>query len=237
MIVMDFSGLATLAQAAAPLLPEAAYLPGLRQAAWGMVLAAIVLGASGAHRPLLNKVRLLAASAVAIWALVPGSWGASYWLGLAFQTPSVMACLLALQYLLYQAGQSLRPAPILYSQARGGFDAPRPIPTFVLLGLALGWVLLIDTFGLLPVSVYGWGFHPLCAAVLMVIALLPWVISGRFIARRRSVSVVALLMVALLIFWLLRWPTGNVWDAVLDPLLWIGLHIYALSRLRQANTD
>jgi len=73
--------------------------------------------------------------------------------------------------------------------------------------------------------------------VLMVIALLPWVISGRFVARRRSVPVVALSMVALLIFWLLRWPTGNVWDAVLDPLLWIGLHIYAFRRLRQANTD
>jgi hypothetical protein len=27
-----------------------------------------------------------------------------------------------------------------------------------------------------------------------------------------------------LLFVLLRLPTGNVWDAVLDPWLWLGLH-------------
>jgi hypothetical protein len=32
--------------------------------------------------------------------------------------------------------------------------------------------------------------------------------------------------VALMVFVLWRLPTGNVWDAVLDPWLWVALHFY-----------
>jgi hypothetical protein len=30
-----------------------------------------------------------------------------------------------------------------------------------------------------------------------------------------------------------RWPTGNLWDAVLDPWLFVGLHGYVLVRYRK----
>ena len=31
--------------------------------------------------------------------------------------------------------------------------------------------------------------------------------------------------VVLLLFVLTRWPSGNLWDALLDPLLWLGLQV------------
>jgi hypothetical protein len=34
--------------------------------------------------------------------------------------------------------------------------------------------------------------------------------------------------VALVVFGLWRWPSGNVWDAVLDPCLWLVLNGMAL---------
>jgi hypothetical protein len=36
----------------------------------------------------------------------------------------------------------------------------------------------------------------------------------------------------LLLFALTRLPTGNVWDALLDPITWVGLQLWLLFRAR-----
>ena len=69
---------------------------------------------------------------------------------------------------------------------------------------------------------YAWGFSPLAVAVLALLALLPWWAGGPH--NHRLPAWVA--PCAVLLFVTLRLPTGNVWDAVLDPWLWVALQVY-----------
>jgi hypothetical protein len=81
---------------------------------------------------------------------------------------------------------------------------------------------------LLPgVQLYAWGFSPAAPAVLLLVAVLPWVMSG-------TRGVVWLFAVAVLaVFMVLHLPSGNVWDAVMDPWLWAALHVWAWRLVRQ----
>jgi hypothetical protein len=92
----------------------------------------------------------------------------------------------------------------------------------------VGWLLLFDTFALFPVSVYAWGFKPAALALVVGLALLPWVLAGA--AARRSLGLVQV-WAALALFGLGRWPSGNLWDALLDPWLWVLLNGYLLRGL------
>ena len=92
-------------------------------------------------------------------------------------------------------------------------------------GVLLGWVLLFDTFALLPVPVYAWGFGPAAFLLVCALALLPLVAAGAGVWRASGAWQVA---AAVALFGLSRWPSGNVWDAVLDPWLWLLLNGYAL---------
>ena len=223
MSLLDGSLVMNLLQNAAPLLPQSGALPWLRQIGWALVLAAL-LGA-GARlcdgRRLRETLRFLAGT-LALWALIPGPWGLSYWLGLAFQTPSLMAMALSLRFLWPPRWAG--PWPHAWQSC--GFASPGQLghSCYVLLGMVLGWSLLFDTFAFLPVSLYAWGFHPLAASLLALVALLPWVINGRLSAWG---GVPTNLLLVLAVFGLARWPTGNVWDAVLDPWLFVGLNFYA----------
>jgi thiosulfate reductase cytochrome b subunit len=89
-----------------------------------------------------------------------------------------------------------------------------------MLGVALGWVLLLDTLAFWSRSVYALGFGEgalWCVALgLLVFA---WLWNG--------VAMWALCAV-LLVFAVSRLPSGNLWDALLDPLLWFGLHLKLL---------
>jgi hypothetical protein len=99
---------------------------------------------------------------------------------------------------------------------------------FVIMGAALGWVLLLDTFAVLPVQLYAWGFSPAAVALVVLATALPWAISLR--GPLDPLAWTAPLAVAL--FVLLRLPTGNVWDAVLDPWLWVVLQVILVQRWR-----
>lgn len=234
MTPLDFSPIAHLAQDAAPLLPDPAYLPWLGQVGWALVVAAVLLGGLGLQRPKVSKARVFMTASLAVWTFYPGPWGLSYWLGLAFQKPSLMACALALHYVVGYFGErnpSLSSTTYPMSPAATGIA--RTGPVFLVGALALGWILLIDTFGFLPFSVYVWGFHPVCSAGLLACALLAWVRSGRW--HHVSGAMPALLLLVLLVFWFSRWPSGNVWDAVLDPCLWIALHSFAIRRFVQSR--
>jgi hypothetical protein len=139
-----------------------------------------------------------------------------YWLGLAFQTPSVLAVLWAGQHLYSQwpiAAWTLKSR----QTQRSGVNV-----VFAVLGVVLGWLLLLDTLALIPIQVYALGFSPWSAGVAVVVGLMPWIFQG--MPGLRSAG--GLVVLAVLVFALLRLPTGNVWDALLDPWLWLVLHFY-----------
>lgn len=223
----------------APLLPTPHSLPWLRHTVWSLVLVALVLLLGTVRqgvRPCASGRVWWLALLVAVWAWVPGTWGPAYWLHLAFQTPSLVAGLLALSVVARYAGA----AGVLRRvwQVQGALQPPSPRvvakPTdglrtwsalYLGAGVVLGWVLLLDTVALLPVSVYAWGFQPGAFVLVCGLALLPWVLSGALAWRARGVWQ---LCAALALFGLWRWPSGNVWDAVLDPWLWLALNGYGL---------
>ena len=220
----------------APLLPALESLPWLRHTAWSLVLAAVVvlLGARrrgvGAGTGAGTRTGLLAVLAAA-WAWVPGEWGLAYWLGLAFQIPSVLSCVLAIGVLVRAYALRARLVPeargaMGHGVADGRQDGLRAwAAVYMGAGVLLGWVLLFDTFALLPVAVYAWGFGSAAFLLVCALALLPWVMAGAGVWRASGAWQVA---AAVALFGVSRWPSGNVWDAVLDPWLWLLLNVYAL---------
>ncbi len=83
--------------------------------------------------------------------------------------------------------------------------------------------MLLDTFAQLPSALYPLGFGQSVLLALTVLAVLPLLQVG---AVRRVSAWLA--PAALLLFVLLRLPTGNAFDVVLDPWLWVVLHGVAL---------
>jgi len=227
-----FTDWAALGAHSAPLLPALDSLPWLRHAAWSLVLAAVVLllGARRGDERAGGRIGLLA-GLLAAWAWVPGEWGLAYWLGLAFQIPSVLSCVLALWVLARAFALRARPVPeargaMGHGVADGRQDGLRAwAAVYVGAGVLLGWILLLDTFALLPVPVYAWGFGSAAFLLVCALALLPWVVAGAGAWRASGVWQVA---AAIALFGLWRWPSGNVWDALLDPWLWLVLNGYAL---------
>lgn len=151
---------------------------------------------------------------VLLWTLLPGSLSPAYWLGLAFQTPSSMSAVICVACVLKREG---------LGQDRGAWRTASGLHAqkiLTLAGIALGWVLLLDTLACLPVSVYAWGFGAGALAALLVLAALLWLVLGSVAA--------ALPFCVLSLFVLTRLPSGNVWDALLDPWLWLALQAGAL---------
>ncbi len=191
----------------APALPAAWIMRTGLTLGWTLALALLGTVLAGSW-PL--SVRRALAAALAFWTLLPGPLSPDYWLGLAFHAPSLSAMLLCLWLLkrrLFPA--DVQAAPVL---------PPRSSLALPVVAVLLGYVLLLDAFAVLPLQIYRWGFSPALLLVLLTLALLPWVLG-----RRLSGGWLAPL--ALLLFALTRLPTGNVWDALLDPWLWLLLQI------------
>ena len=87
------------------------------------------------------------------------------------------------------------------------------------LALVLGAVLLADMFILLPFSLYRWGFSSFAFGLLLAVALLVWLVARSETSRRDA----RLACAALALFALTRLPSGNVFDALIDPWLWMVL--------------
>ena len=153
----------------------------------------------------------------ALGAWWPGPNGASYWLGLAFQTPSLLTMLLC----AWNIGQVLRSSDFEQRNKAGH--------SWVLLALPVmtGWVLLLDTFAVLPGSLYALGTAPAGIAFAGGLTCLAWVMP-REGGRRNPVPFFG--SITVVFFAITRMPTGNVWDAVLDPLLWLVLNFLLLQR-------
>lgn len=209
----------TLFSTQSPLLPAPLVFRLYLDLAWGLVLAALALVAlvrwAPRHESLKRWLPLLPLLLL-LCCLLPGAWSPAYWLGLALRAPSGLLALLCAWVLLrHYRSQTLGPAP---SEALRAWTWPL---------MALGWVLLLDTFALLPFSLYAWGYAPWLLGVLAFAGLLPALLN------KGQHAMPALWIGVVLLHLLLRLPTGNAWDAVLDPALWIWLQVDALRRLRR----
>lgn len=196
-----------------PLLPSAALVRWALPVFWAVVLVFVALYFTQS----LSKPRgKWIALAVALWAVVAGSWSPTYWLGLAFQLPSLMTVSLC--------------ALVLASYWRPGLRHPfgQATPTAQWLGILFGWLLLLDTFLVLPFSLYRWGYSPVMLALLAMVAATLWAWT-----RARSA---ALVLIVLVLFVTTRLPSGNVFDAVIDPWLWFALQIAAVRNWRAGRT-
>lgn len=184
---------------------------------WGVVLA--WLGAGLTARMSSRKgVQLGVAAMLAVAAGFSGPWAPVYWLGLAFQAPSGVTVLLCAVALVRRfLGRAYRVV--------SGVRFPWLL-TFA--GILLGWLLMLDTFALLPWQLYALGFSALVPAMLVLLILAPWAL--RSCAKGPSSQALCLLA-AVLAFAALRLPSGNVWDAVLDPWLWLGLQVVGVRAL------
>lgn len=210
------SFLSALLSTQSPLLPAPWTFRLYLDLAWGLVLAALLLVIASRRRP-ASRLLLWLPPVLLLWCLLPGTLSPAYWLGLALRAPSgVLLLLCAWSLWRHYRPQTVGPEPV------------QALRTWAWALVALGWVLLLDTFALLPFSVYGWGFAPLLLGVLALAGLLPALLRGQRVMP-------ALWIAVLLLYILLRLPTGNVWDAVLDPVLWVWLQVDALRRLRRRD--
>lgn len=198
---------------------------------WAVVLAwlaVVVLARWRVPRPVPSAVRWGVAAGLAAWCLV-GLTGADvftpvYVLGMAFQQPSTVTlwlCAVGLwRHARGRAGGAAQSPPAVAADMAG---AGWWVWVWPVAGVVLGWVLLLDAFAQLPLqaSVYAWGFSPWAVAWVLGLGLLPWVLCPRAAWASPvawAVPVAVVWQVAL------HLPTGNVWDAVLDPWLWLVLH-------------
>ena len=217
-----------LAQALAtdsPALPTAGVMQVWLHLGWSVVLAWLGVWLMG--RLLVGPVQTrwlqwLPGLCLAAWAWVPGPGGAAYWLGLAFQAPSISSVLLCAALLGVRwrvpggAGATLR----LWGS---GCSCGGPALWIAALVALLGWTLLLDSFAVLPMQLYAWGFSPAALFLVVLLALLPWVFGG-------PMAVWAVAAVAALVFVVWRVPSGNVWDALLDPWLFLALQVWVLKQ-------
>ena len=209
-----------LAQALAtdsPTLPTAGAMQVWLHLGWSVVLA--WLGVKLTERLLAGRVQIkwlhwLAGLCMAAWAWLPGPGGVAYWLGLAFQAPSATGVLLCAALLRFS-------------------DPPQPSGGLLLwqAGLAalLGWALLLDSFAVLPMQLYAWGFSPAALFLVVLLAMLPWVFGGHM-SQHSLMAAYGVVPLAALVFVVWRLPSGNVWDAVLDPWVWVALQVWLLKR-------
>jgi hypothetical protein len=210
---------ARLMSSDSPLLPSLQLQQLWLHLGWGLVLAPLVVLLAGRWQPSPLQQRVVAL-AVTAWCWVPGPWGASFWLGLAFQAPSATSA--GIGAVLLVRSFTRRPATLPHPAT-----APLYLPAF---GVLIGWALLLDSFALLPVQLYALGFSPVVPVLATVVAGVVWCAARPHAAHGAEAIG---LSVAVLVFVALRLPSGNAWDALLDPWLWLVLHAVCIQALRQ----
>lgn len=225
---MDMNAALNALASSSPLLPSPNATKIALHGTWAMVLGC---GSLMLARRLPRAYQLGVAFGVMVWTLFPGVTSPAYWLGLAFQTPSLTTAGLCAAC-LYTAPQKC----CMSSSPIGGQDE-RLLRIWMLTAIALGWILLLDTLAWLPVSVYAWGFSSAALACVTVLAALLWAT----LAETRGKSLAnwlcpTLILFVLTLFVLTSLPTGNVWDALLDPWLWLVVQLYSLKRLFRRRT-
>jgi hypothetical protein len=185
------------------MLPASVLLPVWVALSWTVVMSAVVLRL--AYR---LKFKLWIAAVLGVLVLLPQLKLAGY-LALAFQTPSLV--LFAWAVWCWTDAFQLRKAL-----------TTTPVPV-AFLGVVLGWTLVLDTLNYWPTffnpQLYALGFES--AGLWLVLAVTAAVMYLVQPTKRWALSAIAVLAV----YVLLRLPTGNAWDALLDPFVWLALHL------------
>ncbi len=197
-----------------------------RHLGWALVLGAMSVFAL---RPFPLALRWAGFLLVLLACLIPGDFGATWWLGLAFQTPSLSLQGIGLLYLI--RAWKMRHADPVATVTAGAYA--RWPNSLLWITVIAGWVLALDTFAAFDFMIYSIGFSPLAALVVLLVAALLWLLSARTghgpqTQKQRDVAVI--LVVAMAMHLLTRLPSGNAWDAMLDPWLWLGAQVMLLSR-------
>lgn len=184
-------------------LPHAALLPLWVKLSWAVVVSAVALRWTYRFKPTVWP-----AAVVAVILLLPRTDVLSGYLALAFQTPSLVLVAWAL-WCWIDVLQLREPVS----------TTPTPVAG---VGVLLGWALVLDTLNYWPSwfnpQLYALGFES--AGLWWVLVLMAVVLLCAQVPKRWVLSAVVVLTVYV---WL-RLPSGNVWDAVLDPFVWLALH-------------
>ncbi len=212
---MDVSWLAALLATDAPALPGAAWMRSYLTISWIFPLS--LLGAVVGWK-LPWRGRRIFALVFGMAGVAAGSAFPSYWLGLAFQSLSFSA--------LFLAGSAISVVLAQPGKRETWQMADHISPWYLFVAVLPGYLLLLDTFAVLPWQIYAWGFSPLLLIFLMAVTLLPGVLRGFKLSW--STPEVWVAPTALLLFAATRLPSGNVWDALMDPWLWLFLNAVLL---------
>ena len=184
---------------------------------WCVVLAALASAVWPAAWRLPRRLVAAMVAALGALMLLPGAASPAYWLVLAFQWPSGLLVGLCLVRLM---------------QVWQGRRAQVWLPPSMGAALALaGAGLYLDAIGLLSRGFYFWGFTEVQAplAGLVLLGACAWAALMN-LARPHALA----LLGALAAYAVLRLPTGNVWDAVLDPFVWAWAVAGSVVHLRRA---
>jgi hypothetical protein len=213
---------------------SAAITPSLTMLAIGMHVGwALVLGAVSAH--LLRRrrfgLRVSITFLVMAFCMLPNQWSLSWWLGLAFQTPSLVLQALCGLYLYRQWRSHGDAVPLQVTET-----AAWPM-SLLMIAIGIGWLLALDTFAMLTIQLYSIGFMPYAVLAALFFACLLQLISSRSDhspPHQHHRMLAAIVLISILVHLFTRLPSGNVWDALIDPWLWILAHWFALSRLKKS---
>ena len=199
-------------------LPDLALQIVYGRLAWALVIAAIVLAVLPNVR---QRSKLAIVGVTLVLMALPGAASPAYWLTLAFQYPSGLL-----------TGFSLMALRARWYGRRARYTMPGGLAV----GLAaVGLVLYLDTFGILALGLYYGGFSPVASPLLACAAAIGFAVKAW---RGQAAGPSAAMLIAVLLFSLLRLPTGNLWDALLDPILWswaLGSTIAAAQRALAAR--
>lgn len=194
-------------------LPLAVVLPLWVKLSWALVFSAVALRLTS-RWPAAVWVGVVAWAL--LWLPLPGVGVLSGYLALAFQTPSLVLVAWAVwcwvDVLQSQPPQCTTPTLVAW------------------VGVVLGWLLVLDTLNLWPAffnpQLYAFGFE--AAGLWLVLALAAAAMVWASAPPRWTLTAVAVLAV----YAGLRLPTGNVWDALLDPFVWLALHVQVWRAVR-----
>lgn len=211
-----------------PLLPTAGVMqwylrlgwiaPVMVFALWLMRLFFARLG-SGPSGNLRGSVHAALCVGVVLLVALPGSASLTYWLGLAFNAPALLSVMLSVSVWRQS----------MWSPESSSAQSQRWALMYAGLGVLLGYVLLLDVLALLPLQLYAFGFSPLALVLVLLVSLIPCSVLNPV---QRGNGWTLLMPVALLVFVATRLPTGNVWDVVMDPLLWVVLQVRLVMTVR-----
>lgn len=171
----------------------------------------------------------------AFWTVMLLCWdGLLSALGLVFQTPGVLT--LCLCVLAAWRDSRSTPARLFYT------TRPAPVSALVWITLAaLGWLLLLDNFGQLPLDIYPMGFSVGIVWFAWALAMLWLFVAYWLDAAEWHVQAAGCWLLATGLFVFTRAPDGNAWDAWLDPWLWLFAHakllrLWRLQRMRSNHS-